>query len=278
MTKKITTKALNHFVTEMKANRLFPMDMSEEPPRNASMLPVWTVVGKTWNEIVMDDERDVLVDFYAPWCDHCKEMESDYTALAKTLAHVDTIRIAKMDAQNNIVNEHAGKITTIPVVRLYPSGDKAKWVDYEGDRTVSLMLSFLAKKATHKFRVAPSEMVAPVPEPTKAELAKMEREQKKLEESKFERDMEKEQNKEQEDKRKQDASEKVRKQQASTEITSADGTVIVLEKMQYQMKKLGVDKISKAKKDEWQKFFAAAQVPFLQCRRSAACLLCRTPM
>ena len=39
------------------------------------------VVGKNFDEIVNDNTKDVLIEFYAPWCGHCKQLEPKYTEL-----------------------------------------------------------------------------------------------------------------------------------------------------------------------------------------------------
>ena len=42
-------------------------------PTNA---PVKTIVGKNYEEIVHKPNSHVLVEFYAPWCHHCKKVKS----------------------------------------------------------------------------------------------------------------------------------------------------------------------------------------------------------
>ncbi len=41
------------------------------------------VVADTFDEIVNDPEKDVLVEFYAPWCGHCKNLEPVYKELGE---------------------------------------------------------------------------------------------------------------------------------------------------------------------------------------------------
>lgn len=40
-------------------------------------------MAENFDELVNDDSRDVLVEFYAPWCGHCKNLEPKYKELAE---------------------------------------------------------------------------------------------------------------------------------------------------------------------------------------------------
>lgn len=49
----------------------------------SSISIVQVVVAETFDEIVNDEEKDVLIEFYAPWCGHCKNLDPKYTELGQ---------------------------------------------------------------------------------------------------------------------------------------------------------------------------------------------------
>ena len=59
------------------------------------------IVGSTFERIVNDAHKDVLIEFYAPWCGHCKALAPVYRKLAKKLRNVEDLVIARMDADAN---------------------------------------------------------------------------------------------------------------------------------------------------------------------------------
>lgn len=63
--------AVTQFVRNFYASKLKPFLKSERPPIKQTG-PVVTVVGDTFEEIVHNPNEDVLIEFYAPWCGHCK--------------------------------------------------------------------------------------------------------------------------------------------------------------------------------------------------------------
>lgn len=49
-------------------------------------------------------EKDVLIEFYAPWCGHCKALAPKYDELAKKLEGISSVMIAKMDSTENEID------------------------------------------------------------------------------------------------------------------------------------------------------------------------------
>ncbi len=68
---KITAKTIGSFVSDFVAGKVEP-SVKSEPIPDKQEGPVTVIVAKSYNDIVMDDTKDVLVEFYAPWCGHCK--------------------------------------------------------------------------------------------------------------------------------------------------------------------------------------------------------------
>ena len=74
------------------------------PPFSIPLLgPLKVAVAKNFDEVVNDPERDVLIEFYAPWCGHCKSLAPKYEELAEKLKDEPGVTIAKMDATANDV-------------------------------------------------------------------------------------------------------------------------------------------------------------------------------
>ncbi|KAL0477110.1 protein disulfide-isomerase [Acrasis kona] len=107
--------------------------------------PVKVVVGKTYESIVLDPTKDVLLEFYAPWCGHCKSLEPKYNKLAQSLSHVENLVIAKIDATEN---DTPVSVEGFPTLILFPATDKLSPITYEGARTPKDILRFLKKNAT----------------------------------------------------------------------------------------------------------------------------------
>ena len=71
--------------------------------------------------MVLDSQKFVLLEAYAPWCGHCKKFEPIYKQLAENLQNETEIELVKFDAT---ANEHPTlQIQGFPTIKLYkPDG------------------------------------------------------------------------------------------------------------------------------------------------------------
>ncbi|CAJ1082322.1 LOW QUALITY PROTEIN: protein disulfide-isomerase A4 [Xyrichtys novacula] len=142
------SEVLRDFVMAFKKGKLKAIIKSQPVPKN-NKGPVKVVVGKTFEDIVMDTQKDVLIEFYAPWCGHCKKMEPDYLALGKKYKGEKNLVIAKMDATANDVPNDSYKVEGFPTIYFAPSNSKQSPVKLEGgDRTLGGLSKFIEKHAT----------------------------------------------------------------------------------------------------------------------------------
>lgn len=93
---------LEQFARELVAGSL-EQYLKSEPIPEPNDEAVVTVVAKNFNEVVADNDKDVLVEFYAPWCGHCKSLAPVYEEVAQKLKDEDSVVLAKMDATANDV-------------------------------------------------------------------------------------------------------------------------------------------------------------------------------
>jgi protein disulfide-isomerase A1 len=68
---KITHDDISEFVQNFVDGKVDPSIKSEPIPEKQEG-PVQVVVANNYKDIVMDNDHDVLLEFYAPWCGHCK--------------------------------------------------------------------------------------------------------------------------------------------------------------------------------------------------------------
>ncbi len=121
--------------------------MKSEPVPKENPGPIFKTVGKTFQHDVIDNDDDVIVKFYAPWCGHCKKLEPIFKSLAEALSGNKKLKFYEVDATKNDIAGHP--IQGFPVVKLFPGKDKANVYTHEGERTEADIAKFIKDKASH---------------------------------------------------------------------------------------------------------------------------------
>merc|ERR1712209_227191 len=136
----VTAENVEKFVTDFQEGKLKQHLMSEEIPEDWDKEPVKVLVGKNFHDVAMDVEKDFLVEFYAPWCGHCKQLAPIWDKLGEKYADHANIVIAKMDSTANELEEI--KVQGFPTIKLFKKGTN-EIVDYNGERTLEGLTKFL---------------------------------------------------------------------------------------------------------------------------------------
>ncbi|KAK4427612.1 putative protein disulfide-isomerase A6 [Sesamum alatum] len=100
---------------------------------------------ENFDEIALDEKKDVLVEFYAPWCGHCKNLAPTYEKVATAFKLEEDVVIANVDADKyRDIGEKYG-VSGFPTLKFFPKNNKAG-EDYEGGRDLDDFVTFINEK------------------------------------------------------------------------------------------------------------------------------------
>ncbi|KAL3750930.1 hypothetical protein ACJRO7_011850 [Eucalyptus globulus] len=161
---EVTLDNIKAFALDFLEEKLKPFYKSDPIPETNDG-DVKVVVGNNFDEIVLDESKDVLLEIHAPWCGHCQALEPTYDKLAKHLRDIDSLVIAKMDGTTN---EHPrAKADGFPTLLFFPAGNKSfDPITVDSDRTVVALYKFLKKNASIPFKLQKPAASTPKPATT----------------------------------------------------------------------------------------------------------------
>ena len=83
------------------------------------------VTDSSFQAEVLENEKAVLVDFWAPWCGPCRVIAPSLEEIA---AEREDLRIVKLNVDDNQVTAARYDVMSIPTLILFKNGEVAKKV------------------------------------------------------------------------------------------------------------------------------------------------------
>lgn len=96
-----------------------------------------------FKSLVTDSADHWLIEFYAPWCGHCKNLAPEWEEAAKKLQ--GSVKLGAVDATVHTQLAGKFKIKGFPSIKLFPAGPKKKSQDYNGPREAQGIVEYALK-------------------------------------------------------------------------------------------------------------------------------------
>ena len=111
---------------------------------------VTVLTSSDFDAIVLDPSKHVLVEFYAPWCGHCKSLAPVYEQVAKAFKAESNVVIANVNADEFKDLAKRFGVSGFPTLKYFGTGTSEPEA-YSSGRTGQDLVNFMNEKAaTHR--------------------------------------------------------------------------------------------------------------------------------
>lgn len=163
----LTPSNIEEFCSRLLHGTLTPYLKSQPIPDNTNA-NVQIVVGKTFDDLVLNSHKDVLLEVYTPWCVTCETTSKQIEKLAKHFKGLDNLVIAKIDAS---ANEHPKlQVEEYPTLLFYPAGDKANPIKVSARSSSKNIAAFIKEQLKEKDQSPKDEQLKEKDQAPKDEL------------------------------------------------------------------------------------------------------------
>ena len=113
---------------------------------------VLDLIPDSFDGIVLESGKPALVEFFAPWCGHCKKLAPIYEELATNFEFAkDKVSIAKVDADAEKELGRRYGVQGFPTLKWF-DGKSDTPTDYQGGRDLESLSSFISEKTGLKVK------------------------------------------------------------------------------------------------------------------------------
>uniref|UniRef100_A0A1J3DFM3 Protein disulfide-isomerase n=1 Tax=Noccaea caerulescens TaxID=107243 RepID=A0A1J3DFM3_NOCCA len=133
---------IESWIKDFKDGKVAPHKKSQPIPTENNE-PVKVVVADSLDDMVFNSGKNVLLEFYAPWCGHCQKLVPILDEVAVSYQSDPSVVIAKLDATTNDFPRETFDVKGFPTI--YFRSASGNIVVYEGDRTKEDLISFIDK-------------------------------------------------------------------------------------------------------------------------------------
>lgn len=115
---------------------------------------VLDLIPDNFDSVVLESNKPALVEFFAPWCGHCKKLAPIFEELAQNFDFAkDKVSIAKVDADAEKDLGRRFGVQGFPTLKWF-DGKSDTPTDYSGGRDLESLSNFIVEKTGIKMKGA----------------------------------------------------------------------------------------------------------------------------